>query len=64
MFSEPAIGEKFFGRDTILEILKKRALALKDGYRQNIALTGQSLAGKSSIILQFLHAITYQWRSW
>lgn len=57
MFSEPVVGDKFFGRDKVLEILSKRAIALKDGYRQNIALTGQSLAGKSSIILQFLHSI-------
>ncbi|MBN2453076.1 MAG: ATP-binding protein [Candidatus Omnitrophica bacterium] len=57
MFSEPAVGEKFFGREEALEILSKRALALKDGYRQNIALTGQSLAGKTSIILNFLHTI-------
>ncbi|MFH1190464.1 MAG: AAA family ATPase [Candidatus Omnitrophota bacterium] len=57
MFSEPAVGERFFGRDEVLDILQKRAVALKDGYRQNIALTGQSLAGKSSIILQFLHKI-------
>ncbi len=57
MFSEPAVGEKFFGREEVLELLAKRADALKDGYRQNVALTGQSLAGKSSIILHFLHAI-------
>ncbi len=57
MFSEPAVGDRFFGRNEVLEILTKRTLALKDGYRQNIALTGQSLAGKSSIILQFLHTI-------
>lgn len=57
MFSEPTIGEKFFGRDEILDILSKRAMALKEGYRQNVALTGQSLSGKSSIILQFLSTI-------
>lgn len=57
MFSEPAIGEQFFGRDDVLELLNKRVLALRDGYRQNIALTGQSLSGKSSIILHFLHLI-------
>jgi len=57
MFSEPVVGEKFFGREEVLELLNKRASALKDGYRQNIALTGQSLAGKSSIILHFLHSI-------
>ncbi len=57
MFSEPVLGERFFGREEVLELLNKRASALKDGYRQNVALTGQSLAGKSSIILQFLHTI-------
>lgn len=57
MFSEPAIGSKFFGREDVLDLLNKRVLALKDGYRQNIALTGQCLSGKSSIILHFLHMI-------
>ncbi|MBP7055982.1 MAG: ATP-binding protein [Candidatus Omnitrophica bacterium] len=57
MFTEPAIGENFFGRKDVLELLNKRVLALKDGYRQNIALTGQSLSGKSSIILHFLNLI-------
>jgi len=57
MFSEPVVGEKFFGRHEVLELLNKRVSALRDGYRQNIALTGQSLAGKSSIILHFLHTI-------
>lgn len=56
MFSEPVVGEKFFGREEILEILDRRAAALKDGYRQNVALTGQSLSGKSSIILHFLRS--------
>ena len=57
MFSEPVVGEKFFGREEVLELLNKRVLALKDGYRQNVALTGQSLAGKSSILLHFLATI-------
>ncbi len=57
MFSEPVVGEMFFGREEVLELLNKRALALKDGYRQNVALTGQSLSGKSSIILHFLHTV-------
>jgi hypothetical protein len=57
MFSEPVIGEKFFGREEVLELLNKRVSALKDGYRQNVALTGQSLSGKSSIILHFLHTV-------
>ena len=57
MFSEPVVGEKFYGRHEVLELLNKRVLALKDGYRQNVALAGQSLAGKSSIIMHFLHSI-------
>ena len=57
MFTEPVLGEKFFGRADVLELLNRRASALKEGYRQNVALTGQSLVGKSSIILHFLHTI-------
>ena len=57
MFSEPVIGERFFGREEVLDLFNKRVAALKDGYRQNIALTGQSLSGKSSIILHFLSTI-------
>ena len=57
MFSEPVVGEKFFGRDEVLELLNKRVSALKDGYRQNVALTGQSLAGKTSILHHFLYSI-------
>ena len=50
MFSEPVVGDRFFGREEVLDLFNKRVAALKDGYRQNIALTGQSLSGKSSII--------------
>jgi len=57
MFSEPVVGERFFGRKEVLDLLEKRVSALKDGYRQNVALTGQSLSGKSSIILHFLHSV-------
>jgi hypothetical protein len=57
MISEPAIGSAFFGRENILGVLEKRVNALKGGYRQNIALTGQMLSGKSSIISQFLYTL-------
>ncbi len=57
MFSEPAVGERFFGRNEVLDLLNKRVLALKDGYRQNIAFSGQSLAGKTSILQHFLYTI-------
>ncbi|MBL7156827.1 MAG: ATP-binding protein [Candidatus Omnitrophica bacterium] len=57
MLSEPAVDKAFFGREKILGILEKRVNALKGGYRQNVALTGQMLAGKSSILHQFLHTL-------
>jgi len=55
MLSEPAVGKTFFGRESVIHTLEKRVNALKSGYRQNVALTGQMLAGKSSILYQFLH---------
>ena len=55
MLSEPVIGEQFFGREETLGLLRKRVNALTEGYRQNIALTGQNLAGKSSILHHFLY---------
>jgi len=57
MLTEPAVGKSFFGRDDVLHVLKKRANALKGGYRQNVALTGQMLSGKSSILYQFLYTL-------
>ena len=57
MFTEPISGDRFFGRQEILNLLDKRVLALKDGYRQNVALTGPNLVGKSSIIHHFLYSI-------
>ena len=54
MFIEPVFGKKFFGREEVLGTLQKRVTALKGGYRQNLALTGPMLAGKSSILRHFL----------
>lgn len=51
MFSDPVVGEKFFGRGKALDLLSKRVEGLKDGYRQNIAIIGPKLIGKSSLIL-------------
>lgn len=47
--------DKFFDRKYYLDILTKRVKALNDGYRQNIALLGDELVGKTSIILHFLN---------
>ena len=52
MFSDPVVGDRFFGRSKALGLLSKRVNALKDGYRQNIAIVGPRLTGKSSLILQ------------
>ncbi|MEA3489313.1 MAG: ATP-binding protein [Candidatus Omnitrophota bacterium] len=54
MFIEPVFGKKFFGREEVLATLQKRVTALKGGYRQNLALAGPMLAGKSSILRHFL----------
>ncbi|MFH1045978.1 MAG: hypothetical protein V1727_03340 [Candidatus Omnitrophota bacterium] len=59
MFSDPVTGDKFFGRSETLELLTKRANGLKDGYRQNIAILGPQLMGKSSLILQFLSRLSH-----
>ena len=44
----------FFGRQDFLSILSKRICDIKDGYRQNIAMIGDELVGKTSIIHNFL----------
>ncbi|MDI6758127.1 MAG: ATP-binding protein [Candidatus Omnitrophota bacterium] len=46
--------EKFFDREIYLDILKKRMIALKEGYRQNIAIIGDEQVGKTAIVLKFL----------
>ena len=58
MFSDPVVGEKFFDRVTILELLDKRSKSFKEGYRQNIAITGHRFAGKTSLLLNFLIRLT------
>ena len=54
MNNDPVVGEAFFERAEVLELLNKRVRALKEGYRQNIAITGQRLSGKTSLLHQFL----------
>lgn len=46
--------ETCFGRTQYLDILIKRTVGLKDGYRQNIALIGGEFAGKTTILRSFL----------
>lgn len=45
----------FFGRGPYLDTLRKRIAGLKHGYRQNMAIIGDELVGKSSIIYELLN---------
>lgn len=47
----------FFGRKSVLEVLKKRVLGLKEGYRQNLALIGSPYVGKTTILRKFIKDI-------
>ena len=40
----------FFGRRSVLDVLKKRVLGLKEGYRQNVALLGDRYIGKTDLL--------------
>ncbi len=56
-FADPVQGDVFFGREESLKLMKKRIDGLKKGYRQNVALLGQELIGKSSLLLQLIHEL-------
>ena len=49
-----SVQQNFFGRTAIMELLKKRVIDLKEGYRQNVALFGNRYIGKTTILRQFL----------
>jgi len=46
-----------FGREELLDRIVRRALDLKAGYRQNLALVGPPLIGKSSVLLRSLELL-------
>jgi hypothetical protein len=48
-------GQNFVDRKLYQGILEKRVIALKDGYRQNIALIGEEQMGKTTIAFKFLN---------
>lgn len=48
------MDNKFFGRKPYLELLKKRIDGFLHGYRQNIAIVGDELVGKTSLIFSLL----------
>jgi DNA-binding Lrp family transcriptional regulator len=57
-YTEPVTGKDFFAREDIFADLVKSAHSIKQGYRQNIALIGSGLIGKSSILLHFLNSLS------
>jgi len=48
------MSDTFLERKIYSEIIEKRILSLKDGYRQNIAIIGDELVGKTSLIFKLL----------
>lgn len=56
MFSDPVVGDSFYGRKDVMDLLYKRVIALKSGYRQNIAIIGHQQVGKTSILRHLLHS--------
>lgn len=50
------LEERFFDRKDYLKILHKRVTGLLSGYRQNLAIIGDELVGKTSVIYKFLNS--------
>ena len=48
------VKEIFLGRSLQRELIEKRIIDLKNGYRQNIAIIGDELVGKTSLIFNFI----------
>ena len=48
------LENNFFGRTEILNLLKRRVIDLKEGYRQNIAFLGNQYVGKTSLLHHFI----------
>ncbi len=49
--------DRFYGRHETLEILRKRVIDFKDGYRQNVAILGDRYIGKTSTLHKFFSEI-------
>ncbi|TBR16378.1 ATP-binding protein, partial [bacterium] len=49
------MNDIFIGRTAQLETLEKRIRGIKDGYRQNIAILGDEMVGKTSLIFTLLN---------
>ena len=53
--TDPVFGKDFFDRQEILQLIHKRVDAFEKGYRQNVALLGRPMVGKTSILYEVLH---------
>lgn len=49
--------EHFYGRKKKLELINRRVLDLKEGYRQNMAFLGERYVGKTAIIKKYLREL-------
>jgi DNA-binding transcriptional regulator GbsR (MarR family) len=50
----------FYGRRSVLEVLKKRVMGLKEGYRQNVALLGNRYIGKTALLHRLMSQMEEQ----
>jgi len=50
----------FYGRRSVLEVLKKRVMGLKEGYRQNVALLGDRYIGKTALLQRLMSQMEEQ----
>ena len=50
----------FYGRRSVLEVLKKRVMGLKEGYRQNVALLGNRYIGKTALLHRLISQMEEQ----
>jgi len=50
----------FYGRRSVFEVLKKRVLGLKEGYRQNVALLGNRYIGKTALLHRLISQMEEQ----
>jgi len=50
----------FYGRRSVLDVLKKRVMGLKDGYRQNVALLGNRYIGKTALLQRLMSQMEEQ----
>jgi len=58
MLSDVFVNKDFFGRTEQLNVLKERIKSFSSGFRQNIAILGRPLIGKTFLVHNFLSCLT------